>query len=49
MLVHNSAPELAHECQGQGQVRSTMAIVQKNEEETRDASYINYFRVILER
>ena len=29
MLVYDRVPELAYECQGQGQVRSTMVIMQK--------------------
>ena len=48
-LVQNGVPELTYECQDQGQVRSTMAIIQKNEdEEARDASCINHFRLILQ-
>ena len=47
MLVHNGVPELVYECQGQGQVRPTMAIIQRNEGEARDAFCINNFRLIL--
>ena len=50
MLVDNGAPELAYECLGQGQVRSTMGIIHKNEKEkARDASFMNHFRLILQR
>ena len=49
MRAYNDVPELAYECQGQ--VRSTMVIIQKKneEEEARDTSSIGNFRLILER
>ena len=30
MLVYISVPEITHECQDEGQVRSTLATIQKN-------------------
>ena len=48
MLVHSGVPELVYECQGHGHVRSTMAIVKKNEEdEACDTSRMNNFRLTL--
>ena len=48
MLVHNSVPELAYECQAKsGQVNNDR-YTKNDEEEARDASCINHFRLILQ-
>ena len=49
MLVHNGVPELACDCQGQGQVNNKHYTKKNEEKEARDASFINHFRLILQR
>ena len=51
MFVCSGVPKIAHEFQGQGQVRSTIAIKQKKneEEEVRNISFMEHFRLILKR
>ena len=48
MLVYNGVPELAYECQGQGQVNNGH-YTKNEEEEARDASFMSHFQLMLQR
>ena len=46
-FLYNRVPEITYECQVQGHVRSTMAIIQNQEEEARGTSSMDHVRRIL--
>ena len=49
MPVHNGVPEISYECQGQGQVNNGHYTKKNEEEEARNTSFMDHFRVILQR
>ena len=49
MLVYNGVPEIAYECQDQGQAGQQWYHTKINEVETHDTSSVDHFRLILKR